>query len=138
MAPAMYLSQLIVAALLTSPPPQTGAAPQRQNPEVADRTAAQSPESDANMQLFSAAMLGDLGGIQKALAGGAQINAVSDSGSTALALAALHGHVDAINALLTAGANIAAADTGGATPLMIAAAQGHTRVVEALAARGAD
>src|SRR5262245_14486556 len=114
MASAVCIFYILVAAYLGLGPAQAPAA-QRPDPAIADAGGAQTPENDVSMQLFSEAMLGDVAGIQKALAAGALVNALSDSGSTPLALAALHGHVNAVNALVAARADIDATDKDGAT-----------------------
>src|SRR5436190_2298010 len=137
MAPAIFIVRLLVAAHLALGFAQAGAPPQQPRPAAAD-PADVAAEPDVDTQLFSAAMLGDVTGIQKALAAGASANATADSGSTAHSLAALHGKVEAVNELLAAGASVTLSDKSGATPLYIAAAQGQTRVVGALAAKGGD
>lgn len=82
------------------------------------------------------------------LAAGADVNAVSPAGQTALHLAAEAGHTDAVTALLGAGAEIDAAITSlvgenaglrlGATPLWFAARNNHPETVGVLLEAGAD
>ena len=70
-----------------------------------------------------------------ALAGtyNANMEAVNQSGLTALMLAAEEGHTATVNALAgTHNANVDAVDEDGETALMIAAKYGHTDIVNAL------
>jgi ankyrin repeat protein len=72
------------------------------------------------------------------LARGADVNAESPDGDTALILAALNGHTEIVAQLLARGAYIEAKTSDGYyTALMIAALNGHTEIVAQLLARGA-
>src|SRR4030095_4503564 len=106
----MFFTPLLLLALglQNAPPrPPPPAAP------AADAAQAADAPTDPDARLLTAAMLGDVAGVKKALADGAGANAVSDSGASALGLAALHGQLAAVNALLAAGASVSAADKGG-------------------------
>ena len=59
---------------------------------------------DPRLAPLRAAMQGQLPQVTQALAGGASIEATTDSGVTPLSVAALHGHVDVVTALANAGA----------------------------------
>ncbi len=85
-----------------------------------------------NQQLWAAAVGGNLDAISTALRQGADVNARSQYGDSALNMAAEHGYVDAVEVLLKAGAEIE--NLGGAdkTPLMSAAFAGRIKVVELL------
>jgi Ankyrin repeats (many copies) len=62
---------------------------------------------EADEQLFRAARHGDVAGIERALAGGAKINAEAPIDTqTALFRAAAFGHADAVRALLKDGADV--------------------------------
>jgi ankyrin repeat protein len=70
---------------------------------------------------------------------GADINARSKTGSTALIGAASRGNIDAVRSLLANNANPNLADNkDGRTPLIVATMEGHTEVVRALLSSGAD
>ncbi len=85
-----------------------------------------------------AAEAGDVGGIESLLAMGADVNAASDGGETALMRAASKGRLEAVRLLLDAGANLEARSENGFTALVVAAFFGHAEVVRALLARGAS
>ncbi len=70
---------------------------------------------------------------------GADVNARTTTGATALMLAAASGHADAVSRLLDRGADVNATEsTFGQTALMFAAARDRAAVVTLLMARGAD
>ncbi|GMH50842.1 hypothetical protein TrRE_jg13590, partial [Triparma retinervis] len=66
------------------------------------------------------------------------INAVDDSGVTALLAAALYGRLECVKVLVEAGADKDKAADDGWTPLYIAAQNGHCDVVKCLIEAGAD
>ena len=69
----------------------------------------------------------------EALAGrGADVNATSNNGETAIMYAANQGHTAVVEALAGRGADVNAADNNGETAMMFAADQGHTDTVKAL------
>merc|ERR1711991_168380 len=72
------------------------------------------------------------------LMGGADFNAVTTTGWTALMGAAEHGRKEVVSALIDSNADVNATDGLGGTALMAAAAAGHLRVVEALLEAGAN
>ncbi|MFH1393798.1 MAG: ankyrin repeat domain-containing protein [Candidatus Micrarchaeota archaeon] len=75
---------------------------------------------------------------------GADVNAQSGSGNTALSEACCFGHIDAVKLLLDAGADVNLAGNAGSTPLMMAShgtiSEGHesTEIVQMLLEAGAD
>jgi ankyrin repeat protein len=70
---------------------------------------------------------------------GANVNAATNYGATALYAAAQEGHTDAVRALLAAGGNIdAMCHEDGTTPLYMAAQHGHADAVRMLLAAGAN
>ena len=69
---------------------------------------------------------------------GADLNAVTRSGSTLLHCAVRNGHKEMVEMLLAKGSDLRVADTSGNTPLHIAAERGHKEVVEVLLNNGAD
>jgi uncharacterized protein len=94
------------------------------------------PELDA----FEAAALGDLDRLAVLLAGGADADAVTADGFTALHIAAFFGKPEAARLLLDRGADVDARGRGWmtGTPLHSAASGRHVDVVEILLAAGAD
>jgi len=88
-------------------------------------------------KLGDAAKCGDVGEVERLIAGGADVNSLVD-GMTPLHKAAENGHVAVIGALVKGGAHVDGEDEDGWTPLMWAAAAGHAAALEALVAAGAD
>ena len=72
------------------------------------------------------------------LRAGADINATSEDGATALIWAAGQGHEKTVTGLLRRGANIDAQDEYGTTALMEAVSVRSEEVVKELVRRGAD
>lgn len=73
------------------------------------------------------------------IAAGADVNAVSKSGSSPLHAAAQRGHFDVVKKLLAAGADSEAVDIQGLTPLQVPIESGNTlSIVEALTKARAD
>ena len=71
--------------------------------------------------------------VAELLARGANVNAVTPYGDTALILAAENGHKEIVSALLShGGIDVNAATSKGSTALMSAAYNGHTGIVSAL------
>ena len=90
--------------------------------------------------LHLAAFFGQRAAVERLLAAGADLNAVSRNAlhNTPLHAAVAGGHVDVSLLLIEAGAGVNVSDAGGHTPFHIAAEGGYAPVVKALLARGAD
>ncbi|KAB2847035.1 MAG: ankyrin repeat domain-containing protein [Hyphomicrobiaceae bacterium] len=91
----------------------------------------------ANEELIESAKKGDLAGIEKALAAGADVNAKADYDDTALNYAAENGHKEVVARLIAGGADIE--NKGGAdkTPIKNAAFAGNIGIVRLLLEKGA-
>lgn len=87
---------------------------------------------------LSAAAQGDEALVRALLAAGADVNAASEDGETALVRAASKGHLHIVQLLLEAGADPNARREDGFNALGVAVFFGYTGVVRALLARGAD
>ena len=85
-----------------------------------------------------AALAGHMEVAQLLLEAGADKDAASNSGKTALYFAAGEGHMELVQLFLEAGADKDAAADTGATALIIAAANDHLEVVHVLLEAGAD
>jgi ankyrin repeat protein len=90
--------------------------------------------------LHLAAFFGQRNAVERLIAAGADMNAIS---TNALRNSPLHAaiagrHADLALLLIGAGADVTIADSGGHTPFHIAAEEGFVPVVKALLARGAD
>ena len=92
--------------------------------------------ADVNARLIEAVRKGDTATVQALLDQGADINAKSEEGWTALIWAAQQGHTDTVQTLLAHGADVNAKDDHGWTTLMRAAVWGHSDVVTAAATAG--
>ena len=72
------------------------------------------------------------------LKAGADVNAKTKDGETALMVALLEGHTESVNALIKAGADVNAKDIKGGTALMLAALYGQAEDIKLLLNAGAD
>jgi uncharacterized protein len=90
--------------------------------------------------LHLAAFFGQDAAVERLLAAGADLNAVSRNPlrNTPLHAAVAGGHVEVSLRLIEAGAAVNVADAGGHTPFHIAAEAGYVPIARALFARGAD
>jgi ankyrin repeat protein len=89
----------------------------------------------ANSPVADAARRGDIEAVKTLLKDGADVNAATGDGMTALHWAAERGDLELTNVLLYAGANVAAVTrVGQYTPLHIAARTGNAGIVKALLA----
>ncbi len=91
-----------------------------------------------NDDLIKAATSGNLPEVKSLIAKGAEVNAKTDKGETALIGASSNGHREIVEALLAKGAEVNAKRTDGLTALMAASFDGHYKIVLALLARGAE
>ena len=81
--------------------------------------------SPTAITLIRAAADGDVGAVRDQLGAGADINARTPAGQTALIRAAFFGHADVVRLLLEAGADVRVRDTLGLTAAEWAARKGH-------------
>ena len=91
--------------------------------------------------LLNATDEGDINGIRRLLAAGANINCTmpDGSGNTPIHYAAIGAHEDLVHLLVTRyGADVNSRTVTGATPLHHAAHAGHMRMCELLVKLGAD
>lgn len=94
---------------------------------------------DINEELLTAGRKGDAEAVKALLAKGADVNAKTRYGATALSYAADKGHLGVVRILLDHGANVNVKDTFyGETPLGWAAYRGHTDIVKLLLDKGAE
>lgn len=87
--------------------------------------------------MVKAAAEGDLSLLEKALAGGFDVNSKTDDGWTLLHIGAYRGHSEVAKLLIAGGADVNVSDINGVTPMHLAAAQGAADFAEALIAAGA-
>jgi uncharacterized protein len=90
--------------------------------------------------LHLAAFFGQRAAVERLMAAGADLNAVSRNAlrNTPLHAAVAGGHVEVSLLLINAAADVNVADAGGHTPFHIAAEAGYVPVAKALFERGAD
>ncbi|HEV3005873.1 MAG TPA: PQQ-binding-like beta-propeller repeat protein [Pirellulales bacterium] len=94
---------------------------------------------DAGTALRAAARTGDVEGVERALAHGADVNAADEIGVTALWLAASRGHLEVVNTLVRQNADVNARDgIWYQTPLSGAVGIGNAEMVEVLLDAGAN
>jgi ankyrin repeat protein len=94
---------------------------------------------DLNEHLWTAARKGDAQAVKALLARGAEVNAKTRYGATALTYAADRGYLEVAKILVEHGAEVNAKDTFyGAPPLTWAAYNGHAEVVKFLLEKGAE
>jgi ankyrin repeat protein len=89
-------------------------------------------------ELRAASGEGHLDIVRALLAEGADVNAKTNDGTTALLLASRNGHLDVVQVVLAKGAEVNAKDNKGVTALMGASVAGHLEIVQALLAKGAN
>lgn len=89
-----------------------------------------------NTSLLTAAKEGNLDEAKKALDKGADVNHVSEKGSTALMIASMNGHLEVVKLLVSKGADVNKITNTSA--LVSAATLGHYEVVKYLLNHGAD
>jgi ankyrin repeat protein len=88
--------------------------------------------SEANEKLLQAAHTGDVEGVERALAAGADIETRDEHERTALLIAAAEDHVDAARRLIGAGADPNALDDRHDTPWLVTGVTGSVAMLEAL------
>jgi cytoskeletal protein RodZ len=99
---------------------------------------AKSPPPIDTQTWMQAVEEGDAARVKSLLAEGADVNAISSGGKTALMRAAARGYTDIVKVLLDAGADVDAKKENGSTALVLAVFFGHTDVVRVLLSKGAD
>jgi Raf kinase inhibitor-like YbhB/YbcL family protein len=88
--------------------------------------------------LSDAVLYGDARAAQSLIAGGADVNAMDDTGMTPLMVAASEGRTAIARMLIAAGANVNASSQDGSDALMRAASANRVEVMKLLLASGAD
>jgi ankyrin repeat protein len=96
------------------------------------------PAIGADPDLVAAVKAGDRGAVRARLAAGADVDAPSADGSTALHWAVHRNDLEIFDALLHAGARVDVATRYGVTPLSLAALDGRPVLLERLLDAGAD
>lgn len=148
-AAARYGNSPVVRVLLDSRPELTAGEAVRQALSVAREAGryeivslleSKGIQSDAGKAtgLLNAARLGNFSMIEQLRIAGADLEATTQAGETALYLAALQGHREVAKYLLEQGARVDAPAADGSTPLQVAADKGRGEIVDLLLDRGAD
>jgi ankyrin repeat protein len=92
----------------------------------------------ADSPIAAAALKGDKAAVRTLIKDGADVNAASGDGTTALHWAVRADDVEMVDALVRAKANVNAKDPDGVTPLAIACANANPAMIRKLLAAGAD
>nr|XP_042905187.1 ankyrin repeat and KH domain-containing protein 1 isoform X1 [Parasteatoda tepidariorum] len=95
-------------------------------------------ELGASTPLMEAAQEGHIELVRYLITAGANVNATTATGDTALTYACENGHTDVADMLLQAHAKLEHESEGGRTPLMKAARAGHLCTVQFLISKGAN
>ncbi len=122
----------------TPSPPSPAPAPPTTTAKEATPPASPTLAAHAGTSLSAAIRAGDMGAVKAALAHGADVNGLDDSGMPPIGLAALLGKPAIIAYLAANGADVNRNDRYGFTPLMDAAIRGHPEAARMLLALGAD
>lgn len=122
---------LLAVVLVNLPPQQTAQA----HPSLGELNI---EVSQTGQNIWSAAAVGDLDALRKALAKRVSVNAESECGLAPIHFAALFDRLQCVELLLSNGADVSLADREGNTPLHMAAFLGNTDVVRVLLRAGAD
>jgi uncharacterized protein len=117
---------------MASAPTPPGATPSATQPAPTPAAAGSTPPDE----LWLAAKSGDMTGLQAALAGNVDVNALDAKGQTALILAIQNNHVDIVRALLAHGASPNTPDSRGFTPLRAARIRANFAILTALKRNG--
>src|SRR5438874_6860598 len=96
------------------------------------------PTGDGATPLHWAVYQDDLKEVDRLVAAGANVRAVTREGVTPLAMACLYGNLAIVDRLLKAGADPKQRGPNGETMLMFAARNGRVDLIERLVAAGAD
>ena len=91
-----------------------------------------------SMDIFTAALFGNLDAINDHIKAGADLNMKDEYGSTPLIIAITFGKTDVATALINAGCDLDMQSNDGSTPLHTAAFLCRTEIVKALLEKGAD
>ena len=95
-------------------------------------------QEEINGKLISAVKNGDINSVRESIGNGADVDAKSNRGWTALHEAALYGHVDVAKFLIAKGADVDARDIYGWTALHVAAGNERVEITEVLIDSGAN
>src|SRR5262245_14567280 len=94
---------------------------------------------DANEDLLAASRAGDLTGVKTAIENGAELEAKTPYGQTALYLSAMNGHEDVVRYLLDKGANTNIRDTFYKAPMLgFVLMRKHWEVAKLLASKSTN
>jgi len=130
---AMFVMNLAVAfSALAADGGIVNILPVQQEDQLAER------HEQAWPGLMRAAWSGDIAAVKVELEAGADVNARSNTGSTALLAATLKSHDEIVDLLLGHGAEVDGRNTPGNTPLMVAVRNGDVAIVRLLLRNGAD
>lgn len=112
---------------------QEGSTKEKSQTAVSE-TSAKAPEMD----IHTAAFLGNLKAIQRHINAGSELNVKDEYGSSPLIIAITFGKTEVAKALIEGGADLNSTNNDGSTSLHIAAFFCRTEIVEALLDKGVD
>jgi ankyrin repeat protein len=106
--------------------------------EVKSTAESESQVDSPEMDIFTAALFGDLKTVQQHIAAGTDLDQKDSYGSTALIIAATFDKTEVAKALIEAGADLNVTNNDGGTALHSAAFLCRTEIVKALLDKGID
>lgn len=131
------LTAIFLLALLATPA-CSGTPGHLKEKRLQGEAATEHPADPPEIDIYTAALFGDLKAINQHIAAGTDLNSKDDYGSTPLIIAATFGKTEVAKVLIEAGADLNITNNDGATALHPAAFLCRTEIVEALLERGID
>ena len=134
------MKKVSILMLVTTILFMTSCGGEKQNPSEEKSKIPESQESikPPSMDIYTAALFGDIKAINQHINAGTDLNQKDDYGSTPLIIASTFGKTEVAKALIKGGADLNVTNNDGGTALHSAAFLCYNEIVEALLENGAD